>query len=309
MSGAITKEAKTNIILFISCLGLSLIAWFQPGLQQTVPHYLSNLKSDQIQHIIIERQDLETIKMNKENNHWFLSEPYSLPASKLRAGTIIALAEKRSFSQFQVTGDELIRYHLDDPFVSVWLNGQQFIIGDKDPLNHLRYAINVRESKQLQTQTESNLYIIHMIADSVFYQLRANLNNFIATALLPQQATIDSISWLDKKLTIEKGKWSLNPDNPDISADSIAQLLQFWEQAQASRVETNSSLSSGSHSPLDHAEQKIIISLNKGKSSIVFSIIREKVQQKEQIKLLREDVKIAYWITAQQLKQLTEFIF
>ncbi len=315
----VSKAAKTNIILFIICLGLSLLAWFQPGLHQSVVNYLSDLKAEEIHHIIIERQGLETIKINKQNNHWFLSEPYPLPANKQRVATITALAEKRSFSQFQVADDKLFRYHLDEPLVSVWLNGQQFIIGDKDPLNHLRYAINVHESEQLQKQTGSNSYIIHMIADTVFYQLRANLNNFIARGLLAPRATIDSITWIDKKLdktlTIEQGKWSLIPDNPDISADSIAQLVQFWERAQASRVEINSSLSSdsslssGFNVQTDHAGKKVIISLNKGKSSIVFSIIREKIQGKEQIKLLREDVKIAYWITTQQLKQLTEFIF
>lgn len=298
-----SRAAKTNVILFIIVITLSLIAWFQPGLHQTVYQYLSSLKAKDINTIIIERKDIGSIKLNKRDNVWFLQEPYQLPANPQRVDTVTALAEKRSYSRFQVMDEELSRYHLDDPLVAIWLNESKFVIGSNDPINQQRYAMNIDEN------IHSGHNTIHLINGVVFYQLRANLDSFLSPRLLPplsaKKLTIKSIAWFGKKLTIEQGKWRLTPDEPGLSADSIAQFIQFWEQAQASRVETSVSLN------IDNAElsksKAITITLNDRESALApiqFLII----QQDETIKLLRTDIQVAYWITPQILKLLTEFI-
>jgi len=294
-----SREAKTNFILFIIVIILSLITWLQPGLHQPIINYLSSLKSDEIKTIIIERQDIGQIKLTKKQNGWFMQEPYQLPANRLRVDTITALAEKRSYGQFQVNDNELTRYQLDKPQIAIWLNESKFIIGSDDPISQQRYAMNIDEN------IHSGKNTIHMINGTVFYQLRASLDTFISPDLLPAQAAIKSISWSDKKLTINNGHWQLSPDNPEISADSIAQFIQFWKKAQASRVETNVSLD------IDNSElvQSKIISIqlsesDHSKAPIDYLII----QDGKQIKLLRTDIKIAYWITPQMLKLLTAFI-
>ena len=47
--------AKTNVILFIIVIILSLTAWYQPGLQQTVVQYLTSLKVKDINSILIDQ--------------------------------------------------------------------------------------------------------------------------------------------------------------------------------------------------------------------------------------------------------------
>lgn len=294
--------AKTNAILAVIVILLSLIAWFQPGLQPTVFQFLSALKADQVNTIIIERQDIGSIQLNKQKNGWFLQEPYQLPANSLRVGTITALAEKRSYSQFQISNNDLARYHLKKPLISILLNDKQLTIGNEAPVNHQRYAMNINDNLQSGNNT------VHLIDGTIYYQLRASLDNFISPVLIPPQSSINNIVWHDKQLTITQGRWELTPDSDETTSDSIARLIQSWQHARASKVETNVSL------PLSNAELQqspaITISFTRpssDKDSKTNTIRYLIIQVGEQIKLLRTDLQLAYWISTQKLKQLTEF--
>ncbi len=294
---------KTNSILFIIAILLSLIAWFQPGLHKAEPIYLTSIKANKVETIIIERQNIGSVKLKKYKNGWFLTEPYQLPANPMRVKTITALAEKRSFSQFQVKDSELDRYHLKIPSISVWLNKNKITIGSEDPINQQRYAMNISNNIQSANNT------IHLINGIIYYQLRANLDTFLSPALLPPQAKIKSISWPGKKLTLSGIHWALNPNSPEVSSDSIAQFIDFWQKAKATKVETNVSL------PVSTAElQKspsITLTFNSPRDeadSSPRSIHYFIIQDGRQIKLFRNDIQVAYWISPLILKQLTEFL-
>lgn len=298
-----SRQARTNLILFIAVICLSLIAWYQPGLKKVITHYLTSLDADKIHTIVIEREDIGSIKLNKHNNNWNIEAPYQLPANTLRVNTITALADKRSYLQFQVTDAELSRYQLDKPPVSIWLNDHKFVLGNTDPIKQQRYAMNVSDNLASGNNT------VHLINGIIFYQLRAALDTFISPALLPPQAKINSISWSDKTLTMEKGSWHLTPEAPEVSSDSIAQLIQFWKQAQASKVETKVALGIDNEA-LIHSKN-IIITLTlpvNEKETKIETIQYLIIQDGTQIKLLRTDKQIAYWISPQILKLITEFI-
>ena len=167
-----SKPAQTNLILFIICLVLSGIAWFQPGLYKETIEYFTRLEIDEIHSIEIQREGLENIKLIKKEKTWFMLEPEQIPANMLRVDTITALAKKRSYAQFQVLDKELERYKLKNPKVSVRLNETVFVIGGKHPLKALRYAMKIDKNSQSASHT------IHLIDETVYYQLRSNLDTF-----------------------------------------------------------------------------------------------------------------------------------
>ncbi len=298
-SSRAAKMARTNAVLFIAVILLSLLSWFQPGLQQPVYHYLTTLKAADIHSIIIQRQALGNIKLRQAEHGWQLQEPYSLPASRQRLNTITALAEKRSYGQFQISDTELARYQLDKPLVSVWLNETNIIIGAEDPIKGQRYAMNITQN------IASGKNTVKLINGAVFYQLRANLDSFIAPQLLPPKAVINSIAWADKKLTVSQGRWSLSPEMPEVSADSIAQLLQSWQTAQANRVQTKVALSITNAQLQKSPAITIHYIAPDGREGSIHYLI---IQDKQQIKLLRSDIQLVYWISPEQLKQLTKFL-
>ena len=292
--------ARTNGILFFIVIILSLIAWFQPGLHQTVIHYLSPLKSKAITTIILERQDIGAIKLKKEKNGWFMHEPYRLPANTLRVDTITKLAQKRSYSQFQIENDELSRYHLDKPFVSVWLNETELTLGSEDPINRQRYAMNINDNIHSGNNT------VHLINGVIFYQLRANLDTFISPALIPPQASLKSIVWPDNELHFTHNRWELTSSATHISPDSVAQLIQSWQQSKAKKVETKVSFSINNAELLKSPSVTIRFVPFGETDSAMQTIQYLIIQDGKQIKLFRTDIQIAYWINPQMLKQLTE---
>ncbi|MCW8929734.1 MAG: DUF4340 domain-containing protein [Gammaproteobacteria bacterium] len=298
--------ARNNGILFIAIIILSFIAWFQPGLHPVVHQYLSTLKAKKINTIILERQDIGSIKLQKQTNGWFLQEPYQLPANSLRVNTITSLAEKRSYSQFESTENDLNRYHLDKPFVSVWLDETKLILGSEDPINRQRYAMNISDNILTGNNT------VHLINGVIFYQLRANLDTFISPTFLPPQASLKNITWLDKELSIKKGRWELKTDSldnaPNASSDSIAQLIQYWQHGRAKKVETNITLSISNEELMNSPGITISFIPFGEKNATASKIHYLIIQDDKQIKLLRTDIQIAYWISSQMLKQLTEFL-
>ncbi len=294
--------AKTNVILVIIVILLSLIAWYQPGLHKTVLQYLSSLNVKEINTIILERRDIGSIKLKKYQNGWFLQEPYQLPANPQRVNTVTALARKRSYSQFKANESDLARYHLANPLVSIWFNERKFAIGSEDPINRQRYAMDINDNILSGNNT------IHLINGAIFYQLRANLDTFISPALLPPQSSIKRIIWADKNLTIANGRWQLTPESPGTPSDSIAQFIQYWQQTQASRVETNVSLSITNAELLKSPSIKISFSPFGSTDSTIDTIHYLIIQDGEKIKLLRTDIQVAYWISPQILKNITEFL-
>ncbi len=295
-----SRAARTNLILFIIIIFLSLIAWYQPGLKKTLIHSFTSLKADEIHTITIDRQTIGSVKLSRHDNNWFIEEPYQLPANILRVNTIIALAEKRSYTQFQVDDSELSRYQLDKPPLSIRLNDQLFVLGSTDPIRQRRYAMNLSDNRHSGKNT------VHLINGVIFYQLRAALDTFISPALLPPQAKIKSIKWLDNTLTLKNGRWQLTSQEADVSSDSIAQLIQFWKQARASKVETNVSLGIDNKTLMQSKSIIITHALpdNEQETKIHYLIIQDGAQ----IKLLRTDKQIAYWLSPQILKLITEFI-
>lgn len=307
-----SRKAKLNFSLLIIILCLSCIAWYQPGLNKMVISYLSTLKNDEIHTIVIERQNMETIKLNKHNNHWLMDEPYRMPANVLRVDTITALAEKRSYSQFLIKDSERVRYKLDTPLLSVYINEQKIILGSTHPIKEQRYAMNL--------YADSNT--VHLINGIIYYQLRAALNNFISPLLLPPYAKLIGIRWSDKILTLKEGQWHLIADNnksvptESVSTESAAQLIQFWHSARASKVETNRDTIND-----EQLKQNSRIIISYTQTIDHNSTISEKISEQEhkeihyvviqdgsQLKLLRTDNHIAYSVTPQSLQQLTEFM-
>lgn len=306
------NDARSNAFLAVMVLILALIAWYKPGLQQHQFQYLSSLKPENIKTIVIERQGMETIRLIKNNQHWFLQSPYLLPANTLRVKTIQALASKRSYSSFEVAENELKAYALDQPPVRVWLNDEQFELGSEAPLNGQRYTMNIQEN------INTGKTIIQLINGAVYYQLRAPVDSFISPSLIPAKAEITQIKWLNHQLGLKNGQWQLHTtqENANIQPDSVTRLIQNWQTTQASKVETEikallpAEKSSSENSRLEKKrnmdQQTIDITFKHAdKEQTIRYII---IQEDSQIKLLRPDLQIAWWISPQQLKLLTEFI-
>lgn len=298
----LSRADQVNLLLLIAIVVLSLLAWYQPGLQKIHTYLLSALKKETIHHIVIEHASLATIKLSRVNQYWRMDAPYQLPANHLRVETILALASARSYSQFKVAEADLKTYQLDKPLISVQLNEYSFMLGSTDPINKQRYVM-------MNSDTLSNTQTVHLINGVIYYQLRAALHTFISPSLLPPQSKINSIHWANKTVTIDNNQLQLTPENAQVSSDSMVQLLQNWQKIQASKVELKPSFTIDNDALLKDNSIIIHYTQNNDKGEALLKTITYVIiQEGSQLKLLRTDLNIAYWISSQQLHYLTQLL-
>lgn len=195
---------KTNLLLLVFILILLVLVYMEPGMDNHSHEYLTDLDPQSIKHISIERRELDTITLKKTRSGWKMLEPFSLDANPLRIETIIALAQKTSYTRFSALDRDLSIYQLSPPLIRISLNDTLILLGGEDPIKHQRYAL-VDET-------------IHLINAMVYYQLRANLDNFISPHILPRDAVILKILYKNNPLD--------------------GQLFQHWQRFEASQIET-----------------------------------------------------------------------
>jgi len=215
-----SKRNLLNLSLLLFVVLLVVLVIFEPGKEETIiPNILTKLKSDNIQHIRIKRQNEPAIELFKNENGWQMSQPYQQSANAFRIASILKLLNAISLSQNSLVDLNPFEFGLKKPLVTITFNNDVSIeFGHNKSLNHHRYV-----------KIGSTL---HLIADTFYYQLAANSESFINHKLLPEKSKIKKIILPTAELEQIDGKWNITPKN-DFSADVINQFIDEWQLSQA----------------------------------------------------------------------------
>jgi len=132
-------------------------------------------------HVIqIERQGLDNIIFQKQDEHWDMQSPFNLPANPSRIKVMLKLLQAHSYDHFSAADNDLTPFMLAVPAVSIILNDTRIAFGDTNPLeNKLRYVL-IKDT-------------VHIINDSLFHQLQTSATFFLDPKLIPPDATIKTI--------------------------------------------------------------------------------------------------------------------
>ena len=211
-----------NIILLIVIIGLTSLVVFKPGKQSAVtPPTLTNLSVKDIHHILIEKNSSKnTIELVKKNNLWRIIRPYELPANTFRIESLLKLLSAASLSQNNMSGLKPNDFGLSKPLAVITFNKSVAIeFGHNKSLKNHRY-IKIDN-------------ILHMIADTFYYQVATSANSFISHSLLPEKSKIIQLTLPTFNLKQIEGKWELSPKSNEFSADAINKLIDEWQHSQA----------------------------------------------------------------------------
>ena len=211
-----------NIILLIVIIGLTSLVVFKPGKQSAVtPPTLTNLNVEDIHHILIENNSRKnTIELVKKNNLWRMIRPYELPANTFRIGSLLKLLSAASLSQNNMSGLKPNDFGLSKPLAVITFNKSVAIkFGHNKSLKNHRY-IKIDN-------------ILHMIADTFYYQVATSANSFISHNLLPEKSKIIQLTLPTFSLKQIEGRWELSPKSNKFSADVINKLITEWQHSQA----------------------------------------------------------------------------
>jgi hypothetical protein len=255
-------------------IGLGLTAWFRPGLEPSATlQPLTTLNPAEINHIQVSRQQRPMLTFDRQAGGWLLAGQPPLPASAFQVRALLAILQAETERHYLADTLDLGELGLDPPQASIVLDDRTTLrIGSTEPLDNMRYV-----------QYGATVYLV---ADRYQHLINADRTNFIERRLLDPAAVITRLSLPDLTLAqTAAGHWELLPDNPDISAAAIQQLLTNWRQASALYVRAYEKGTAGARITLDLAGSDV-------------PLVFELVSRSPELVLARPDLGIQYHFSA-----------
>jgi hypothetical protein len=259
-----------NLAMAGIAIGLGLTAWFRPGLERpAVPQPITTINPAEVDHIQISRRQRPMLTFTRQADDWLLAGDPPLPASPFQLNALLAILQAETARHYPADTLDLRELGLDPPQASVVLGARTtLLIGNTEPLDNLRYL-----------QYGATVYLV---VDRYQHLINADRTNFIERRLLGDGAEITRLALPDLTLVqTNDGHWELLPDDPDISADTIQQLLTNWQQANALYVRPYEQGTAGTHITLELAGSDI-------------PLVFELVSRSPEFILARPDLGIQY---------------
>jgi len=276
------KQLWLNLALLCVVAALLIIAYLEPGLEHPVSDpTLTSLSATEINQIILTSATSTPVKLQREQDGWIIVEPIRVNANESRVDGILKLLQAKSFAKYPVAHQTLSNYGLDKPKASLKYNDLEIEFGDTEALNNRRY-VRVGDN-------------IHLIGDHYYYQSQLLLTALIDTALLPNNAVLDSIQLPGINLFRKKNGWELRENQtPAMALDAMMSIVDEWRYARAIQIDR--------YHNNDVAVGQVSLSLENG-SQINFDIVSESPD----LILGRKDLGISYHFAPQQAVRMLGF--
>lgn len=218
-----SRRNLVNLILLAVVGALVLVVVYEPGIEQQTKTTLTTLAKNSIVKITIERTGQANVTLEKVEAKWIMAAPYKISANKIKAESLLNLAELESYAQYAIKDLDVKIYGLDIPRASITLNDKErFDFGGTEPLNNRRYV-----------RYNDMLYVIN---DNFYYQLMSPVTTFVNHKLLPDSDNITKLVLPDFSLNLQDGKWQLSPAKDDVSNDRANELVENWRLSHAMTI-------------------------------------------------------------------------
>lgn len=265
-----------NIALLLAVGVLVMLVVLRPDSDAGSDDRITSLEPDAIERIRVEGEDRPPVTLERRGEHWWLTEPWEIEASRPRAEDLSALATTRSFSRYDAAGLDLARYGLAPARMRLWLNDTLIELGDTNPVNRQRYArIGDR---------------VHLIDDTHTFILTSTLASYLGPRLLPREPGITRIELpaLDATRT-ETGGWQ---SDTGLDSDGLQALVSAWHSAEAL-------WSKDYEAPADKEFPRVRITLDDGET-VEFAIL----STTPDLVLARPGLGVAYTLPGEQREVL-----
>ncbi|MDH5301403.1 MAG: DUF4340 domain-containing protein [Gammaproteobacteria bacterium] len=187
-----------NLLLFVTLLGLGAFVYFAPTPSKETPQQsFDAVNAEQVTQILLQRNNLDDVKLEKINGHWMLNyRQQMLPAHQWRIDNLLQLLQAKSEHRFDT--QEPGKFGLAPPRAQIRFNDYTLLIGDNDPIQRQRY---IAHNNTVMLVTDQ--YYIHLFADLTNYLSLSPLDDLTITDVRIQQANItlqsdERKAWLDQ---------------------------------------------------------------------------------------------------------------
>ncbi|WP_455210336.1 DUF4340 domain-containing protein [Kaarinaea lacus] len=280
-----------NIIMLLAVIVLAVIA-FYPGTHPEPPPPMVQLlplsKAD-IHSLNIHSHDKPVLRFNKEDQHWFMTEPLYIRASDHLINTLLEIVQQPSGTQLAVDKNSLAKYGLDSPRYGLEFNEYPVAIGETDPIHQRRYVM-----------AQDSVYLIE---DYFSHLLMEGEGALIDHALLPPGSLIEKLQLPNLTLAKLEGQWQITDardlESDHYSQDSLQTLIDEWRYGRALTVTLLGEAYEKTSAPT------IKVFLKNQLDPIEFYVGQSQLHTL----FIRPDIKVRYHLakdTLQRLTRLTE---
>lgn len=213
-----------NIGLALLIGALVLVNVYQPGKKQEPEGKpLTLLAPQEVRQIRLLRPQQTPLVLEKMGEAWRMNAPRTARANEVRVNELVQLASTRVSVQFPALAADLVKYGLDKPLVTVFLNDQEIRFGGMHPL-------------------ESQLYVWHndqvaLVPAATLRAASAPVNDFLNTSLLEDKTKPVAFRLPGFSLKQnEQGAWQRTPELKELGSDAINRFVDEWRFARALSV-------------------------------------------------------------------------
>jgi uncharacterized protein DUF4340 len=269
-----SRTGWLNAALLAAVIALAAFIHFKPANDAPVEYPLSALKPAESRSIRIERAGAQPILLERKQDSWIITAPFTARAHDLRVRQLLEILEARAANRLAAA--DLARFELERPAVQVTVDGQSFGFGMVNPVTREQYVL-----------TSGAVYTVSPRYGAALPAGAAELasRQLFGTGEIPIRIGL-------KAFTVEQrdGKWRQTPAASDLSQDDFARWVDDWRLASALRVEP-------------HAKQQPLLEIRvqlKGGGTLTLGLLA----REPELVLARADEKLQYHFRADAAKRL-----
>jgi len=213
------KHNILNLALFVILVSLATTIYFSEETDYSLP-LLTDADPNNITSINIQHNASETRIVKQQNDHWQITRPIDIAANNFRISSILKLLNAPVHNRYAIKDLDLEKTGLNDPEITVQLDGYTITFGVMNPVTNLRF-IKLNDA-------------VYTIEDVYFPLLSSFFGTLVSLNLLPPDSNIEKLILMNQTIAKDdKGRWQ---SNIDISADDVVNVIQHWQSQQAFAV-------------------------------------------------------------------------
>lgn len=274
------RRNQIHLILLLVAIGLAAALWLAPNSEKAQIHTpLTQLDPLAINRIHLTNNNGPSFELIKTKDKWLMQSPYQIEANTPRIEILLDLVSTPSLEQLSAPIKEREEFGLDKPRAIIEFNDLKLVMGGTHPYNYRRYM-------EIGNQ-------LHLINDIFPHHLLAVAEDFVSHAIFLPSEEIVGIK--TDQWTLEKGTdkpWKLAPNITSLNNESLALLVEEWNQSWAKKV---------IQIPTKGEIQNIELTLSNRKMPLIIEVIKKK----KEIILIRRDRGVAYRLPPASIFQLS----
>ena len=206
-----------------------------------------------------------------------MENPVRHAADPFRIDSLLRVTSMKSLGNFNVDANKLSDFDLEQPAVTLRLNDDIILsFGSSTPLDQRRYVLLNNK--------------IHLISDTLYYQLIGSFPTFLRKQLLEDKSDIIALELPALNIEWNEDRWQLSPQSEEFSADQVTTLLDNWKLASALQIKSYDG----------RQGNKISVTTAKEKIPVEFLL----TSRSPDLILARPDVGIQYHLSATSSRTL-----